>query len=693
LTYLINQDHNLTLSVYGTPTSSGGNGSFGIDPQTGASEVCTAPGTGCLINGPYEALAHRRHADSTDVSLKLASSFADKRILLDATFGWHHQAGGTEPVDGSAVGTNQGMAGLASVVWRRTRLHTIGDFESLSPEVAAACDTPGTTGVKCPVSTYVTGGPGFIGIDDLNRYQGRLVGTYLLNLVGHHVIKAGFDAEAVSYHRIKAYSGGVIWRESTSGTTMTDFREYGYLVGPDTPEISLKWDALSRSSTIGGFVQDSWNVLDLVTINAGVRYDTQTLVGADNKVAMVLPNQISPRVGLVYDFTQQGRSKLFANYARFYENALLDMIDRGFPGERQIGVIRQLTPTATRPGCDPTNPEQQESQCLDPRNLRFVDPYSPNSYYFITGGDKNPVDPNLKNQSSDEVVVGGEYEVITDARAGLSYTRRYMNDVIEDMSRDEATTYFIGNPGSGIAADFPKATRNYDSFTVYLNKNFSDLWLAQISYTYSRLIGNYAGLFRPETGQLDPNINSDFDLISLLDNRTGFLPGDRSHSFKLFGAKEFVLSGAMSFQLGLTYTARSGAPMNYFGSHPIYGGGEVYILPRGSAGRLPWIHNIDSHLGFNYKLSKDSLVTLSVDVFNIFNLQGILGRDQTYTQADVNPLRPSECTGGCTAADLPKVTYAGTTDVLDPNDINPNFKNVTSYQAPRSIRFGAKVTF
>jgi hypothetical protein len=488
----------------------------------------------------------------------------------------------------------------------------------------------------------------------------------------------------------------VTWREATNGATMTDFREYGYLVGPDDAKIALKWDALSKSSTIGGFVQDSWNVLDLVTINAGVRYDTQTLIGADNKVAMVLPNQISPRVGLVYDFTQQGRSKLFANYARFYENALLDMIDRGFPGERQLGVIRQLTPTATRPGCNPTDPQQQETQCMDPRNLRFVDPYSPNSYYFITGGDKNPVDPNLKNQSSDEYVVGGEYEVITDARAGLSYTRRRMIDVIEDMSRDEATTYFIGNPGSGIAADFPKATRNYDAFTVYLNKNFSDLWLGQVSYTYSRLVGNYAGLFRPETGQLDPNINSDFDLISLLDNRTGALPGDRTHQFKLFGAKEFVLSGAMSFQLGLTYTARSGAPMNYFGSHPIYGSGEVYILPRGSGGRLPWVHNFDSHLGFNYKLSKDSMVTLSVDVFNLFNFQGVLGRDQTYTQADVNPLRPTDCaaTGGkCTAEDLPKVTYAGTTDPLDPNDINPNFKNVTSYQAPRSIRFGAKVTF
>lgn len=133
--------------------------------------------------------------------------------------------------------------------------------------------------------------------------------------------------------------------------------------------------------------------------------------------------------------------------------------------------------------------------------------------------------------------------------------------------------------------------------------------------------------------------------------------------------------------------------MNYFGSHPIYGSGEVYILPRGSGGRLPWVHNFDSHLGFNYKLSKDSLVTLSVDVFNLFNRQGVLGRDQTYTQADVNPLRPTDraATGGkCTAADLSKVTYAGTTDPLDPGDINPNFKNVTSYQAPRSIRLAPR---
>ncbi len=46
-----------------------------------------------------------------------------------------------------------------------------------------------------------------------------------------------------------------------------------------------------------------------------------------------------------------------------------------------------------------------------------------------------------------------------------------------------------------------------------------------MSYTWSDLRGNYPGLFRPETGQLDPNINADFDLISLAPEPHGSAPG------------------------------------------------------------------------------------------------------------------------------------------------------------------------
>src|SRR5690606_33480187 len=160
----------------------------------------------------------------------------------------------------------------------------------------------------------------------------------------------------------------------------------------------------------------------------------------------------------------------------------------------------------------------------------------PSRYWYAYGAGKTAIDPKLRPQSSDEVIVGGEYEVIPGGKIGLTYQHRWYNRVVEDMSRDEATTYFIGNPGYGIAKDFPKARRIYDAVIVYFDKRFGRNWMMAGSYTLSWLRGNIAGVFRPETGQLDPNINSDFDLISLLDNRFGPLPGDRRHAIKVFTA-------------------------------------------------------------------------------------------------------------------------------------------------------------
>ena len=122
------------------------------------------------------------------------------------------------------------------------------------------------------------------------------------------------------------------------------------------------------------------------------------------------------------------------------------------------------------------------------------------------------MDPDLKSAANDEIVAGGEYEVLPTPGVGLNYTYRNLVRTVEDMSNDEANTYFIGNPGEGIADTFPKAKRTYHAVTVSFTKNFSDLWQAQVSYTWSRLTGNYDGLYRPEDGQLDPNLNSTFDL-------------------------------------------------------------------------------------------------------------------------------------------------------------------------------------
>ncbi|MHB8875329.1 MAG: TonB-dependent receptor [Myxococcaceae bacterium] len=704
LTYMVNSDHHVSLSVLGTPTQSGGNGSFDVDPRDGSMIA--------NILGPYQAQAVAATSNANAVVLKTNSSFLEKNLLVDATLGWHHQDVSSLPVDGSGLSTlGDGAAGTPGVVWKRSidaanqradgsyppGFHSILDFESGqyldengNDLLVKACaeDSAGMAAAKaCPVDYYRTGGPGYIDSASLDRYQGKAVATYLVNSrLGHHVAKAGVDLESMVYSHEKAYSGTVYYSESRSGGTITDGREYGYMTGPDQVTVVPSVVTSTQSLTAGAFLQDSWNVLDLVTMNAGLRYDTQQLIGSDGKLALNFPSQISPRLGVVYDFTQQGRSKIFANFARYYESVPLNIADRGFPPERSVNVVRYTGANASRPGCNPLVPGQAKGDCRDPSNLYdvggvYTDPEDPNRHWLITGGDPSPIDPNLQPQSSDELVFGGEYEILPDARAGASYVYRRMNMVIEDMSNDEATTYFIGNPGYGIAKDFPKATRDYDAITLYFSKNFSDLWLAQASYTYARLYGNYSGLFRPETGQLDPNANSTYDLKSLLENGTGPLPGDVTHSIKVFAAKEFVLSGTQSFALGMSYRGNSGTPLNYYGAHEIYLADETLVLPRGSAGRLPWTHAFDTKVGYGFKLSRESTLSASVEVFNLFNFQGITGRDERYTADDVRPIKD--------AAGLD--TYTNIEG--NPVAVNPNFKNPSAYQAPREVRFGAKLTF
>jgi len=309
------------------------------------------------------------------------------------------------------------------------------------------------------------------------------------------------------------------------------------------------------------------------------------------------------------------------------------------------------------------------------------------------------------------IVAGAEYEVITDTRIGAQYTHRWLTRVIEDMSRDEAATYFIGNPGYGIAKDFPKAQRVYDALTLFIDKRFSKNWLITGSYTLSYLRGNIGGLYRSETGQLDPNANSDFDLKSLTVNRYGALPGDSTHEIKVYAARDFPFNeffngpNYMQLNLGLGYSGRSGGPTNFFGGHPVYGPSEMQILPRGSGERLPYVHRFDGHVQYDLKLSKTSALSIYMDIFNIFNFQEVTAVDEDYTLAEVRPLVDAKPVKGADGKLTPKLCsgpddtatdclrYGDGTPFDAKTDKNPNYGKPAAYQSPRTFRFGAKITF
>lgn len=690
LTWQADKQNRIAFTFAATPRFAGGNGYFGIDPQTDAPEVSN-------VAGRFDSLAMKYTAGAYDASLKWSSDFDNKRALLETTVGYHRELSSRLPTDGSTIG-GTGLAALPGVVWRRSRpsYHSILDFET-SPELQAACtEAAGVTNLqmKCPAANYYTGGSGYLEDSVLDRTSFRTMGTYFLDFYGHHVIKAGVDYELAGYDHTKAYSGGVLFREGSDGKSFTDYRQFGYLTDPDTAVRLDKLRIKTTSHTIGGFVQDSWKVMDVVTVNVGVRYDGQYIYNGNDELKIALPNQWAPRAGVVWDPSNEGRMKVFANYARFYQQVALNIADRAASGEPQIASRHPATTT-----CNLSDASLTKAECVNDRVV-INGSTTPSRNWVLNGSGVTPIDPNLVPQSTDEVVAGAESDLgalaLKNARFGLQGTMRWLNEVIEDMSNDEGSTYFIGNPSRGIASSFPKAVRDYRALTAYLQKTFADDWFLQASYTLSELKGNYAGLVRPETGQLDPNITSAFDLRSLLANNTGLLPGNTTHAFKVYGSYDFKFDDRNHMNVGGAYRSTSGSPYGYLGSHPLYGPDEVQILPRGTGGETPWYHSLDANLAYGFRPAKGVDLSFTMDVFNFLGLEGVTGIDDRYTNADVLPI----INGG--KSDLPATTQSGfnpgklkTADgtPFTDDDINKNYGRPTSYQQPRQFRFGIRGTF
>jgi len=54
-------------------------------------------------------------------------------------------------------------------------------------------------------------------------------------------------------------------------------------------------------------------------VNAGIRWEGQNVRNRDKETAFDLKDNWAPRVGFVWDVARNNRSKLYANWGRFFE--------------------------------------------------------------------------------------------------------------------------------------------------------------------------------------------------------------------------------------------------------------------------------------------------------------------------------------------------------------------------------------
>ncbi|MBE2249143.1 MAG: TonB-dependent receptor [Myxococcus sp.] len=673
LTLRIAEGHTLAASMTG-------------GPQRGVAPVFEPLAFGALLTT----------SESTTASLRYAGSFFDRHLSVSATLGWNRTDQATLPNDGSRPGDTTGWAGTPQTQLRRAPPLSIREFEALPPEVADLCEPAGFTATRrvtsrglsrfvmaCPVTgagaTYQLGGPGFLMESQADRLQARADATLRFELLGHHQVRAGADVEWTQARLSRATSGVVARVGSTPGGSTLDTADGAFLAGPNDAVSQLVVRAAPSQFATGLFVQDSWSLLDAVTLSAGLRYDTQQLFDSNGQLGLSLNNMLSPRVGLVYDFTGQGRSKVFANYAVLQQSLPLHLADRGLSGN---------TTTITRTGS------------ATPLN---ADPLAPSPDVVRLGAGRLLVDPSLKPMANGELTAGLEYEVVSALRVGLIGTHRWLMNAVEDLSRDEGATAFIGNPGSGLGAAFPAAQRKYFAATLYASRAFTSGWLAQGSYTLSSLYGNYAGLFRPETGQLEPGLGSDFNASDLLENRTGPLPGDRTHQFKAYVAKDFEVSPDVTVLAGVSYEGLSGTPISFLAWHPTAGDDETFVLPRGAAGRTPWTHHLNVRGGVAWRVSKEQTLQVTLDVFNLLNLQEATEVSQRLSTAQVLPATVPDgktaSEAACLSGNSPvcqsvlQKQVNGAAVPVTTADLNGNFKQPTAFQAPLSVKLGLRLSF
>lgn len=523
----------------------------------------------------------------------------------------------------------------------------------------------------------ISGGIGFFEQNDGTNLQYQVKST---NLFGGHQLKYGVLYEDVEWNQGSNRTGPTFTapdgRQTATGAQVQIRPDPGFGQIFRVSRANFNVTRATTQNYLAAFLQDSWRATDRLTINAGVRYEQQTLVGTIRDLVLFDPtapppgfigesaddfplnNNWAPRVGIVYDVLGGGRSRLYANYGRFFARVPNDLAARALSADEGISRADFFDANLTQP-------------------IPFgVLAGGVTNHFVLAGAHPSQIDPEARLSYKDELVGGFEWQAIANTTLGARYIYRTVGRALEDVALFPLVAYDLGHPDADsveyiltnpdpsfptlapeLGASHEDPIHHYNAIELTADRRFAENWMLNASYRFSRLRGTYEGFFREDNGQSDPGLTSLFDFPTNDPSYTaigvpqfgyqgdirflgelgeGPLPLDRPHDFKVSGNYTFD----MGLNLGVRFITTSGKPLTALAANPAYtNGGEIPLTPRGEGletvdgfrDRTPWEHQIDMQASYGFDVANTRRVTLFADTFNLFNQTRTLDFD-TWTE-------------------------------------------------------------
>lgn len=522
--------------------------------------------------------------------------------------------------------------------------------------------------LQADVATYVED---FLGEHDIKfgvqytKGRGNWMGGYFQNY-------ANFTYPVGGWWGYYSGLGYAIWALQTQ-----TWYSYGEGIGFDdgllfynNKTIDNPFLTVRTADSLGLFVDDQWSPTKRLTFNLGFRFDRMTTKYGEGKVYDYLtqPSDIndpnlgvvrtregtgnifdfktfSPRLGVTYQLTKDGKTVLRANYGRYYMPLAVEFLRRFGPDMQRTNLDYEIywvpwdivdddgNGYVDCTGVSGFNELQNAVRNIYGQTPLYVDHRQTDRSWTLNVAD------GVKDMYTDQFSFNIEREIIKDFSLSATYIYKHSANIFVNVPINEVTgeewqyervpfdpefgdpvdlysvlwqdynqdgkvdgldVVWVGDHGDWRVENMQaysytedgeliKPQRTYQALQMVLNKRYSARWQGLASVVYSWSNGSAQRTMRQSDNMMGPMITDDTWMGTVnytINNMDGVLPFVPKWEVKASGS--YTVPG-INADLGLRFRFHTGRPiwrLENYAIHSQWGYPEGSVIPGGGTGRI-----------------------------------------------------------------------------------------------------------